>query len=262
MAQGIRISDLQDTPELQSAPPLRKRSALAKWLPLGILLAVTLAALSAIWLSGGISFETLAQHSTWLQEQVAASPLIAGIALFLSYLAVTALSLPFASLVTVLAGFLFGTALATFWVVAGATAGSLVVYFAARGPLHETFMKRASGWLKRMEKGFNENAFSYLLFLRLLPVFPFWLVNLVPALLGVRWTTFLVATGIGIIPGVLVYAALGSGLGDVIDAGQTPDLTIILQPNILLPLAGLALISLLPIVVKRFRRKQAPSPQQ
>jgi uncharacterized membrane protein YdjX (TVP38/TMEM64 family) len=89
--------------------------------------------------------------------------------------------------------------------------------------------------------------------LRLIPLFPFWLVNIVPAFLGVPVRTYVLGTAIGIIPGSLVYASVGNGLGAVFDAGQTPDLGIIFKPAILLPIVGLAVLALLPIAYRRFK---------
>ncbi len=115
--------------------------------------------------------------------------------------------------------------------------------------------RRAGPWIGRLEAGFRENALSYLLVLRLVPLFPFWLVNLVPAFLGVPLTTYALGTFVGIIPGSFVYASVGNGLGAVFDAGGTPDLTIIFEPEILLPIIGLSLLALIPVVYKKFKGK-------
>ena len=106
---------------------------------------------------------------------------------------------------------------------------------------------------RRMEAGFKANALSYLLFLRLVPVFPFWLVNLVPAFLGVPLRTYAIGTLIGIVPGSAVYCSVGNGLGAVFDAGGRPDLGIIFKPEILGPIIGLAVLSLVPIIYKRLK---------
>jgi uncharacterized membrane protein YdjX (TVP38/TMEM64 family) len=233
----------------RSGPPAWRR-----WLPLAGLFVLSLGAYLFLR-SRGIGFDSLAQHRAWMMSQVEAHGLLAGLVLFGTYVAVTALSLPLGSVLTLFAGFLFGTVEATLWVVAGATLGSIVVFLAARGALRETLAARAGPWLKRMERGFREDALSYLLVLRLLPIFPFWLVNLVPALLNVPFGTYVLATALGIIPGTIVFASLGSGLGAVLDRGETPDLSILLDPALLLPLLGLCLLALLPVAVKRWRRK-------
>ncbi len=226
-----------------------------RWLPLAILVVASVAALFVLWDQGGIGFETVERHSAWLHQQVNYAPLLSGICLFGIYTVVTALSLPLATLVTVFAGYFFGILVASLWVIAGATLGSVIVFLAARGALHDVLMARAAPWLKRMEKGFQEDALSYLLVLRLLPIFPFWLVNLVPALLGVKLWVYILATALGIVPGVVVYAAVGNGLGTVMQQGGEPDLSIILDPAVILPLVGLAVFALLPVAWKRWQRR-------
>ena len=104
-----------------------------------------------------------------------------------------------------------------------------------------------------MEEGFREDAFNYLLVLRLIPIFPFWLVNIVPAVLGVPLRTYVIATFIGIIPGSFVYASIGNGLGAVFDAGGTPDLAIIFKVEIILPIVGLAVLAMLPVLYKKIK---------
>jgi uncharacterized membrane protein YdjX (TVP38/TMEM64 family) len=108
-----------------------------------------------------------------------------------------------------------------------------------------------------MRKGFNDNAFQYLLSLRLIPVIPFWVVNIVPAALGVQLKTYILATFLGIILGSFVYVTIGNGLGHLFDLGQTPDLGIIFEPQILLPLIGLAVLSFIPSIYKSLKDKKA-----
>jgi uncharacterized membrane protein YdjX (TVP38/TMEM64 family) len=241
----------------EGAAERSRRPAWRRWLPLALLLLLSLAAW--LWLrSEGIGFDSIAQHRAWLMAEVDELGVLAGAAVFLVYVVVTALSLPLGSLLTVLAGYLLGTVEATLWVVAGATLGSIAVFLAARSALSEIQRARAGPWLKRMERGFREDALSYLLVLRLLPIFPFWLVNLVPALLGVPLGTYVLGTALGIIPGTLVFASLGNGLGTVLDRGETPDFSILLEPSLLLPLLGLCLLALLPVAYKRWRRRRAP----
>ena len=108
-----------------------------------------------------------------------------------------------------------------------------------------------------MESGFRDNAISYMLILRLVPLFPFWLVNLVPAFLGVSFASYAVTTVIGIIPGTAVYSSVGNGLGALVEAGRMPDLGLITDPEILLPLLGLALLSFLPVVYKWIKARRA-----
>lgn len=240
----------------RAAPPLWRRL-----LPLAALLCLSIAAL--VYLNRqGWDLDTVAQHRAWLMAQVDAEPLLSGLVLFAAYLVCTALSLPLGSMLTVVAGFFLGWLPATLWVLGGATVGSIAVFLAARGALHDTLAARAGPWLRRMERGFREHAFSYLLVLRLLPIFPFWLVNLVPALLGVPLRVFVAATAIGIVPGTIVFASLGGGLGEVMDRGERPDLGLLLDPQILLPLLGLSVLALLPVAWKRWRRRRGTEPDE
>jgi uncharacterized membrane protein YdjX (TVP38/TMEM64 family) len=231
-----------------------KRAWLQRWLPLACLVA-GFAAFFAFGLHRYLTFETLRAHRADLIEWVAARPVLAPVAYMAVYAVVVAFSLPGAAVLTVTGGFLFGTVLGAAYAVVGATIGAVVVFLAARTALGGILRAKTGGAIKRMEDGFREDAFSYLLVLRLVPLFPFFVVNLVPAFLGVRLGTYTLATVIGIIPGALVYASVGSGLGAVFDAGKTPDLGILFTAPILLPIVGLALLAMVPVAYKRFKKK-------
>ena len=205
-----------------------------------------------------IGFETLQEHRGWLVAQVARNEIMAALAFIALYTLVVAFSIPGGAIMTISAGFLFGTALAACYGVFGGTLGAVCVFMAARTALGESLRAKAGPALRRMEAGFRASAFSYMLFLRLIPLFPFWLVNLVPAFLGVSLRTYVVATFVGVIPGALVYASLGNGLGAILDAGGEPDLGIVFQPNILLPLLALAVLALAPVAYKKFKAGQTP----
>ncbi len=116
---------------------------------------------------------------------------------------------------------------------------------------------KAGSALERMEAGFRENAFNYLLRLRLIPIFPFWLINLVPAFLGMPLRSYAVATFVGVIPGAMVFASLGNGLGAILDAGGELDLGILLKPAVLFPLLALAVLALLPVAYKKIKGRRA-----
>ena len=139
------------------------------------------------------------------------------------------------------------------YVVFAATAGATILFVAAKTALGDPLRARAGPFLKRMEDGFRENALSYLLVLRLIPAFPFFVVNLVPAFLGVRIETYVLGTFIGIIPGTFVYASVGSGLGAIFDSGEHFSVNSILNNEILSALVGLAILALLPIAYKKWR---------
>ena len=148
-------------------------------------------------------------------------------------------SLPASILMSTLSGFLFGTWLGAALSVCSASIGATVIFFAARTAFRDLFLARAGTALLRLEAGFRRDSFSYLLVLRLLPLFPFWMVNVVAALLGMPPKRFMLATAVGIVPGACVYAGLGSGFGLLIDKGEAPDLGIIFQWQIFGPLLGL-----------------------
>jgi uncharacterized membrane protein YdjX (TVP38/TMEM64 family) len=171
------------------------------------------------------------------------------------YALVIALSLPGGALMTVLGGFLFGPLIGSVLTVVGATSGATALFLAARHAFADYFRAKAGPAIRRMEAGFHENALSYLLFLRLVPVFPFWLVNLVPAMLGVRLGTYVLATAVGIVPGTVVYTLVGDGLGAVLETDRSIDLRIINEPRFLIPLVGLAILALVPVVYKKLRRR-------
>src|ERR671918_1323974 len=228
-----------NTGETVAAVEVRKRSSLKRLLPLVVLLVAAVGAF-AFGLHDYISFEALRQNRQRLLDFVAAHPLLAPLAFTMIYAGVIALSLPGGAILTMTGGFLFGVVLGVICVLIGATLGATAVFLIAKTALGEPLRARAGPWLRRMEVGFRENAFNYLLVLRLIPLFPFWLVNLVPAFLGVPLGTYVLATSLGIIPGSLVYTSAGSGLGAVFDRGETPDLGIIFEPQIIGPIVGLA----------------------
>jgi uncharacterized membrane protein YdjX (TVP38/TMEM64 family) len=223
--------------------------------PLLVLLAL-IAAVFASGLDRYLTFEALREHRQALLAVVEANVLFAALGFVVVYAAAIALSVPGGAVLTMTGGFLFGVVIGSALSVTGATIGATVVFLIAKTALGDPLRARAGPWLARMEAGFRENALSYLLFLRLIPVFPFWLVNLVPAFLGVPLATFVVATLIGIIPGSVVYTSVGNGLGAVFDRGDTPDLGIIFTPEILLPILGLAVLALLPVAYKKWRARQ------
>ncbi len=229
-------------------------AAARRWLPLVLLLAAALA-VYATGLHRELSLAGLQRHRSTLQELVAVHPLLAPVAFVALYAVATALSLPGALFLTLTGGFLFGTWLGGMLSVIGATAGATVLFLIARTSLGTALRARAGPWLQRLEAGLRRNAFAYLLVLRLVPLFPFWLVNLVPALLDVPVGVFTLATFLGIIPGALVYAGVGNGLGAVLDHGGEPDLGLIFAPQVILPLLGLAALALLPILYRQLRRQ-------
>jgi len=231
------------------------RPAYRRWLPL-LLLALFALALYASGLHRYLGFRALAEHRDWLLGEVAALGLWAAAAFVLFYAAAAAVSIPGALFLSVLGGFLFGTVVGAVCDLAGATIGATAVFLVARGSLGPLLRQRAGPFLVRLESGFRRNAVSYLLVLRLVPIFPFFVVNLVAAFLGVRLRVFVLCTLFGMAPGALIYASIGAGLGGVLDRGEMPDLgAIVFEPHFLLPLLALALLASVPV----FYRRRAPS---
>lgn len=218
-------------------------------------LALLAIAAGAFVAAGGphfLSFANLSEHRDRLTALVAEWGFAAAFGYIAIYAVLTALSVPCGMVMTLSGGLLFGTWVGAVCAVAGATLGAIAVFVAARAGL-SGLTRRAGPRVAKLEAGFREDAFNYLLVLRLIPIVPFWLVNLVPALLGVRLRTFVCATFLGIIPGTVVYASLGNGLG--LAVGE-PDLAILLRPSLFIPLAALAMLALLPVVYKRRRGKE------
>jgi uncharacterized membrane protein YdjX (TVP38/TMEM64 family) len=236
-----------------SAPS--RSSAIRRLAPLALLL-IAIGAFFALGLHHYLSFEALRQHREELLALVEQRPLLASLGFMGLYAAVIALSVPGGAILTIAGGFLFGIVPGTLLVLVGATVGATIVFLIARTALGDALRAKAGPRIRRMEEGFRRDALSYLLVLRLIPIFPFWLVNIVPAFLGVPLRTYVLGTFVGIIPGGFVYASVGNGLGAVFDAGGTPDLGIIFAPAILLPIVGLAVLALLPIVYRRFKARK------
>ncbi len=223
---------------------------------LPLLIALSIAAIFAFDLGSFLRFEVLAENREWLIEAVAANAAIVAIAFIVIYTLAVAFSLPGATILTLSAGFLFGTLLGAAYAVIGATLGATALFLIAKTSFGEIFRSRTEGVLGKLKDGFGRNALSYLLFLRLVPLFPFFLINIAAAFLQVPTRIFVLGTAIGIIPGGFVIASVGNGLGVVLDQGAAPDLGIIFTPPILLPLLGLALLSLLPVLVGKLRARK------
>ena len=226
-------------------------------LAVGAVVIVAGVVLKSTGATGLLSFDMLARNREWLAMQVDRLGLLAPVAYAGAYALAVALSLPGGLFLTLGSGFLFGWKLGTAVAVVGATAGATVVFLLAKTALGDALRARAGPAVRKLEEGFRRDALSYLLVLRLVPLFPFWLVNLVPAFLGVRLGTFVIATFLGIIPAALVYASVGNGLGAIFEAGGQPDYRIILEPRFLLPILGLAALALVPVVYKRLRGGRA-----
>lgn len=228
-------------------------SSIKTWLyrlsPL-LLLLVAAGLFFSLGLHNYLNFEQLQHHHQTLKRWTSSHYVVVTALFMLTYIVTVAISIPGALLLTLTAGLLFGTVLGSIYVAFSATAGAVLLYFAVRFAFMDLMNKKAGGKLAVMRQGFQKNAFTYLLVLRIIPLFPFWLVNIVPALLNVPIKTYIAATFLGILPGTLIYASVGSSLNYLFARNKTPDLTIIFHPHIFLPLLCLGLLILLPVVYR------------
>ncbi|MCK5777238.1 MAG: TVP38/TMEM64 family protein [Rhodospirillales bacterium] len=219
-------------------------------------LVAVVAAMAAIFifdLDRFLSFQALKENREFLVQWTNENRVLAALIFVSGYCVMVALSVPGAVWATLAGGFVFGTVVGGIYVVVGATLGATAIFLIARYALADMLRAKAGNAVRKMEAGFNENALSYMFVLRLVPLFPFWLVNLVPAFLGVPLSTYVVGTFFGIIPGSIVYVSVGNGLGAVFEQGGVPDLGIAFTPEVMLPILGLAALSLIPVFYKRFK---------
>lgn len=196
----------------------------------------------------------LKEHKDVLENFVSDNKLNSIIIFSIIYIIVVALSIPGASFLTLTGGLLFGQIIATSTVVISATIGASIIFLTVKMASGDFFEKKAGTWVKKLQKGFQENAFFYLLSLRLVPVFPFVIINLVSAILQVPLRIFFWGTFIGIIPGSFVYVSIGVALREVIDS-EDFTVNLILDGKILTALIGLGILSLLPILIKKYKEK-------
>jgi uncharacterized membrane protein YdjX (TVP38/TMEM64 family) len=230
---------------------------LRRLVPLMIIAVVAI--IGFILLKDFLTFETLRDNRMALLEFRDANYLAIVLAYVVTYIAIVAFSLPGAAIATLTGGFLFGLFPGALFVVTSATLGAIVIFLAARwgfGDRLAAKMDGSSGMVKRIKDGINENEMSMLFLIRLVPVVPFFVANLLPALVGVRLDRYIITTFFGIMPGSIVYTWVGAGLGEVFERGETPDLSLIFDPVILGPILGLCALALLPVVLKAVRGKK------
>jgi uncharacterized membrane protein YdjX (TVP38/TMEM64 family) len=232
-----------------------KRPAWQRWLPLA--LVATVAVAGAVLLREHLTFDALRDNRETLLALRDAHP-VASVALFVAaYVGIVGFSLPGATLATLTGGFLFGVFPGTLYNVTGATLGAVAIFTVVRLGLGDGLKARidaSNGGVKRISDGIRENEVPVLLTMRLMPAIPFFISNLIPAFLGVATWRFAWTTFVGILPGGLIYTWVGAGLGEVFARGETPNMGLIFEPQILLPLLSLVALSLAPVIVKTLRR--------
>lgn len=239
------------------SPDTGDKSPWLKRLPLIVILCV--AAIGAFTLRDHLSFQALADNREALIAFRDANYVSTVMVFVAAYIVIVAFSLPGATIATLTGGFLFATFPGALFNITGATIGATIIFLAARWGLGERLAARmdaSDGVVRRIKEGIDENQWSMLFLIRLVPAVPFFVANLVPALVGVPLFRFVVSTFLGIIPGAVVYTSVGAGLGDVFARGESPDLGIIFDPQILLPILGLCALAALPILLKAVRGRK------
>ena len=223
-----------------------------KWIPLAIIAAL----ITLFWISGVgdyLNLENFQSHKTSLQDYVTANFWQSAVVFSFVYIGVTALSLPIASLITFVGGFLFGLVAGSILVAISATIGATLIFKIAQTSVGETLRNRAGNLYRRVEKDMKDNAFSYLLFLRLVPLFPFFLVNILPALFDIKTRTYVIATFFGILPGTIAYVNVGQQLGKIENPAD------LISPNMIFAISLLGVFALIPVLYSKFKkRKVAP----
>ena len=243
-----------------------------------ILPVIILAAIAALIVSQGwhkyLTLEHIAENRDLLKGYIEQNYLLALLAYLGIYIVVIALSLPGGVFLTLTGGFLFGWLIGGIATVVAATIGATIIFLIAKTSFGEPLAARAGPKLDRLRAGFQDSALNYLLFLRLVPLFPFWLVNLAPALLGVGLGTYVLGTFIGIIPGTFAFSFAGVGLDSVIEAQKAAydscvatqganaaqacefklDAGALVTKELLIAFAALGVVALIPVILKKFRK--------
>ncbi len=243
------MSEMSETPNA--------RPGWVRRLPLIAILSVAL--IGAFTLREFLSFQALAENREALIAFRDANYLLTVVTFIFAYVVIVAFSLPGATIATLTGGFLFATFPGALFNILGATIGASIIFLAAKWGLGERLaakMEASEGAVKKIKDGIDENQWSMLFLIRLVPAVPFFVANLVPALVGVPLHRFAISTFFGIIPGAVVYTSVGAGLGEVFALGETPNLGIIFEPQILLPILGLSALAALPILLKALKGKK------
>lgn len=251
-------------------------SSIKRWLPLVVLAAAMALAFSMGW-HKYLSFKTIGLNYDWLKTYIAEHFVWALLGYMAIYIAVVALSLPGGLIMTLSGGLLFGWQVGAPATIVAATIGATLLFIVAKTSLGESLAAKAGPWLSKLRDGFRDNALSYLLFLRLVPAFPFVVVNLAPALLGVSLSTFVLGTFFGIVPGTTAFSVAGAGLGSVVEAQNkvyqdcvaahpashdtdctySIDTSALVTKELIAAFVLLGVVALIPVALKKFRGHSA-----
>ena len=246
---------MTELPQLDEAQS--PKSPLKRFAPL-IIIALALAAFFALGGPKYFNIETLRDNREALAAFVEGNFVLAIGGFILLYAVLVGISFPGASILSLFGGFMFGTLAGTLGIVIGATLGATAIFLAARYAIGDSLRQKAGPYMAKFEDGLKENEFSYMFILRLIPAFPFFIVNIVPALFDVKLRNYVLTTFFGIIPGSLVYASVGAGVGAIFEQGGEVKLSgLMLQPKVILPILGLIALSLMPIIYKKFKAANA-----
>jgi len=220
--------------------------------------ALIVLALAAAWASGVhryLSLDTLREQQDALRAFVAENTVLAFAIYTAVYATATILMLPGALWITIAGGFLFGLWGGTPATIVGATLGASILFLAAKTSVGSALRERAGPFVQKLEKGFQEDAVSYMFALRFLPIVPFPVANIAPAIFGARFRDYAITTALGIVPGVIAYTWIGAGLGATFAAGGEPDFASVAR-NLVPAVIALAIVSLLPVAYKKFFPKK------
>lgn len=236
-------------------PPLPKNRAWLRRLPFLVILVV--AVVGTVLLRDWLDFDALARHQADLIAYRDAHYLLAVLGFILAYLVIVSFSLPGATIATLAGGFLFGLFPGVVFNVLAAGTGAVIVFLAARAGFGQELslrLAKGDGRVARLAARMADNEWSVLFLMRLVPVVPFFLANLVPAMIGTSLWRYAVTTYLGILPGGLVFTAFGAGLGEVFARGEAPDLGLLSNPKLIAPLIGLVALAALPMILKTLRK--------
>ena len=233
------------------------KTGIGRMLP--ILLIGTFAVAGGITLKDFLTFQALADNREALLAFRDSNYVGTVLGFIFIYMLIVAFSLPGATIATLTGGFLFATFPGALFNMTAATLGATVIFIAARRGFGEKLgakLEASDGMVKKIKEGIDENQWPMLFLIRLVPAVPFFVANLVPSFLEVPLQRFMISTFFGIIPGAVVYTSVGAGLGAVFERGETPNLAIIFEPQIIGPIIGLCVLAALPILIKAVRGKR------